>query len=242
MSEQSPFEKEVRKEILRLIKESDESACVSYISKKLNISRDWARNIFKDMESKGTGYRSGILRQIIKHRYAAWCACSAATSPNCRFKVKQGVEIIESSKALTYFSHNWRVPYLVSDFDLLHRKMRQEIVAKAKKMEIAGFTHGVASKVINMYLKTLHVVPILAMYEHLPKAQQEKINIFHPPIDGELIKALIKNNPCGKKAELKKLPPWTKMKSSDYEKTISIIKEITDGQPWSIERYWPGYR
>lgn len=242
MSEQSPFEKELTEEVLRLIKESDEAACVSYISKKLSISRDWARAMFKDMESKGTGYRSGVLRQIIKHRYAAWCASTAATSPNCRFKVQQGVEIIESSRALTYFSHNWHVPYLVQDFDLLHRKMRTQMVSRASKMGIKGFTHGVAAKIINMYLKTLHVIPILAMYEHLPDKQKEKINIFHPPVDGQLIKALIKNDVGGKRQEWKKLPPWTKMESREYEKAISIIKEITEGKPWSVEQYWIGYR
>jgi hypothetical protein len=80
------------------------------------------------------------------------------------------------------------------------------------------------------------------MYEHLPEKQQQKINIFHPPLDSILIKSLIKGNVGGKKEEWKKLPPWTKWESKDYERAIQIVKETTEGKLWSIEHYWIGYR
>ncbi|MCB9815416.1 hypothetical protein H6785_02480 [Candidatus Nomurabacteria bacterium] len=242
MKNQSPFERELYNEVQKISKESDERASVSYISRELNISRDWARNIFKEMERKGEGYRPGVLRQVIKHRYAAWCASTAAKSPRCRFAVKEGVEIIESSKSLVYFSHNWRVPFKVADFDLLHRNVRETLIKKAETIGITGFTHGVAAKLINVYLKTLHIVPILAMYEQLPEKQQEKLNIFHPPIDGQLLKSLIKKNVGGKKEEWKKLHPWTEMDSKKYEKAISLIREVTEDKMWSVECHWIGYR
>ncbi len=84
MKDWSPIEKDLYEEILAVIEDNDEKANVAYLSKRFSISRDWARNLLKMMEEKGDAYRPGILRSLVRHRYAAWCAGRASSTRKCK--------------------------------------------------------------------------------------------------------------------------------------------------------------
>ncbi|MCA9359079.1 hypothetical protein KC926_02650 [Candidatus Kaiserbacteria bacterium] len=244
MKDWSPIEKDLYEGILTVIEDNDEKANVAYLSKRFSISRYWARNLLKMMEEKGDAYRPGILRSLVRHRYAAWCAGRASSTRKCPFTVETASELIESSIGLKYFSKGWHVPLKVIDFDATHRSFREKLVNKAKQKGLKNFTHGVAAKLINIYLKTLHVVPMLGMYERLTDAERRKLGNFHPPIDSVLLEELVRSDAGGKKSIWRKYRDirWSNLKSNEYENLISEMREVTKGQLWKIEAYWQGHR
>ncbi len=87
-------------------------------------------------------------------------------------------------------------------------------------------THGVAAKLINVYLKAIFVCG--GHHDH------QRVRVLHPPIDRLLLRNLGWNN----------IGPWSHFESNTYEEVIDCIrKKIGTGQPvWKIEEYWPGFQ
>jgi hypothetical protein len=89
------------------------------------------------------------------HRLAAWAASRGASVNGCRFKVQQGVTVLEACGFNAALSRPALLP-APANLDAKHRQWRKQVIAAAKK-EGLDFTHGVAAKLINIYLKVRFV-------------------------------------------------------------------------------------
>lgn len=171
------------------------------------------------------------------HRLAAWAAStSASASPLCRFKVHQGVAVLEASGFDVSFSSPERLP----EPDALaakHREWRDAVIEAATTNGLV-FTHGIAAKLINCYLK----VRFVCGGHHT----DQRVQALHPPIDEVLLKELAAVN-FGGNARLWRgfrKARWSKFDSATYE---AVIEQVRDSLPaneplWKIEEYWEGHQ
>lgn len=169
------------------------------------------------------------------HRLAAWAACRGASVKNCRFSVEQGREILEECGFKAGFSRPEQLPEPHA-IDEEHRKWRAAIVAAAKSRGLP-FTHGVAAKLVNLYLKGRFVCG--GHHAH------GRVQSLHPPIDGLLLESLAEQDVGRKAKEWKRAAKsrWSKFGSDDYEQVIALIRASLKGAPlWKIEKYWRGYQ
>lgn len=174
--------------------------------------------------------------ELHAHRLAAWAACTAASAHKlCRFSVKDGTAILEKAgfTGALDLSHLPAVP----EADHIHRHWREIIIGAADANGYA-FTHGVAAKLINCYMK----VRFVCGGHH----QDLRVKALHPPFDRGLLEKLAKENVGGQRANWLSLhkKAWTKFDSQDYEKTIHLIRiSLPPGAPlWTIEEHWQGYQ
>ena len=171
-----------------------------------------------------------------QHRLAAWAASRAASVVAYRFNVKQGVSILEASGFKAALSCADQLPLPV-DMDRTHAKWREAIRAAARK-EGLSFTHGVAAKLINVYLKVRFVCA--GQHEHV------SVRHLHPPIDATLLKKLGKANIGGFSRQWRKFQGqrWSKFSSSRYQSVIDLIRRsLGPGVPlWMIEEHWKGHQ
>jgi hypothetical protein len=171
-----------------------------------------------------------------RHRFAAWAASRAATVNGCRFKVAQGKTIIESS-GLVEIGKNIEDLPLPDEFDEKHREWRNSVIRSAQPFQPA-FTHGVAAKLINIYLKSIFVCG--GLYT------DPKVRAIHPPIDSVLLDTLYDKNIGGLRPYWQSVRQirWSKLSSGQYEDLIVHIKLVVpQGEGlWSIEEHWQGYQ
>jgi hypothetical protein len=173
--------------------------------------------------------------ELHQHRFAAWAACRAASVKNCRFSVEQGRTILEECGFKANFSRPEHLPEPHA-IDEEHRKWRADIVGAAKSRELP-FTHGVAAKLVNIYLKSRFVCG--GHHAH------KRVQNLHPPIDGVMLESLSELNIGGNGKEWKQAAKtrWSKFGSEDYEQVIALIRQSLKGNPlWKIEEYWRGNR
>jgi hypothetical protein len=169
--------------------------------------------------------------ELHEHRFAAWAACRAASVSNCRFRVEQGRAILEKCR----FTANVSRPVLLPEPDAVdetHRQWRADIMRAAKSRKLL-FTHGVAAKLVNIYLKRRFVCA-----EHHAHA---RVQSLHPPIDSVLLKGLAEANVGGNAKEWKQAAKtrWSKFGSEDYEEVVALIRRSLKGAPlWKIEEHW----
>ena len=123
---------------------------------------------------------------------------------------------------------------LPQDIDSAHRTWRGKVIKAASTFP---FTHGVAAKLINIYLKAGFVCA--GHHEH------ERVRAIHPPIDSLLLDELSHRNIGGRRNvwdEAIKIR-WSKFNSDQYEKVIYNIREAMQGAAlWEVEKYWRGYQ
>ncbi len=168
-----------------------------------------------------------------QHLYAAWAACRGASVLGCRFKVQQGRLLLESCG----FVPNLALPSQLPDvtcMDARHRQWRVAMIQNATTHRLK-MTHGVAAKLINLYLKCRFVCG--GHHAHV------RVSRLHPPIDSVMLKALVESNVGGFRSEWKHLQNlrWSKFTSDQYEHAIALIRQSLNGEPlWKIEEYWQG--
>lgn len=171
-----------------------------------------------------------------KHRYAAWASSRAASTKTCRFSVLQGKNIIEA----VGLHHLLSDPNLLpspSQIDTTHRKWRESAIHAATSQGLTGFSHGVAAKLINVYLKGAFVCG----------GHEEHANVaaLHPPIDSLLLDELYAGDIGGQRekwAAARQLR-WSKFNSPQYESVITAIRSAMGGTAlWKVETYWRGYQ
>jgi hypothetical protein len=171
-----------------------------------------------------------------KHRYAAWAASRAASTKTCRFEVLIGKEIIEEIGLDKLISDPAKLPS-PEKTDSEHRLWRETAIKAAENRGLVGFGHGVAAKLINVYLKGAFVC---AGHEAHPN-----VVALHPPIDSLLLDELYLNNVGGLKKDwaLARKLRWSKFDSSQYEAVIKSIRKSMSNSPlWKVESYWRGYQ
>ena len=170
------------------------------------------------------------------HRLAAWAAATAArSSPLCRFRVDQGIAILEACGFNTKMSNPNKLP-TPQKIDEQHKQWRDDIIIQAEKRGF-HFTHGVAAKLINCYLK----VRFVCAGHHSHK----RVQCLHPPIDRTLLGQLAERNVSGfglKWREFQRAN-WSKFDSDQYEEVIDLIRKVSPKQAlWKIEEYWKGHQ
>jgi hypothetical protein len=172
-----------------------------------------------------------------KHRVASWAAATAAkASPKCRFPVEYGKEILEEIGLNRNFGLN-DLPN-PEEFDNFHRRLREAAVNKAGEMNIQGFTHGVAAKLINIYLKM-----IFTCGGH---HEEGKVKAVHPPIDRVLLNGLVTAR-VGNVGTWRTANGigWSSFSSVQYE---TVMKEMRKNMVerncpvWKIEACWVGHQ
>lgn len=177
-----------------------------------------------------------------KHRFAAWAAGTAASVNGCRFKVWQAKIILEdaglheASRSIVYLPE-------ANNFDAQHRDWRNNIIDAAhnyndKHGGSLRFTHGVAAKLINVYLKSIYVCGV--------NHDDPRVKAIHPPIDRILLDALYKQNIAGKRKDWQaaRRVKWSKLDSNQYQNVITAIKGILPYSAglWQVEEYWQGHQ
>ena len=215
-----------------------------------------ADNIQKAREIQPTGHPA-ISYHPAEHRFrfAAWCASSAARQSHlCRFSAATGAKLLSGSPVrwLALGAH-W-LPE-TENFDKQHEQWCEQLMEEAKALEapnrITGtFTYGVAAKLLNCYLKALFLgnlagAPFDRYAEDCPVASDNsKLSAIHPPVDRILLQSLERQNVGGKKAEwrLYKAKGWSNFNKRDYQVTIDLIRDVTDGDMWRIEKFWAGHQ
>ena len=168
-----------------------------------------------------------------QHRFAAWAASRAASVKNCRFSVEHGRAILEDCGFEANFSRPEQLPEPRA-VDEEHRRWRADVIAAARSRELL-FTHGVAAKLVNIYLKSRFVCG--GRHAH------ERVQNLHPPIDSVLLATLAELNVGGNAKEWKRAAKtrWSKFTSDDYEQVIQLIRQSLNGAPlWKIEVHWRG--
>lgn len=172
------------------------------------------------------------------HRLAAWAAStSASASPICRFKVEKGVEILEESGfTAESFTTTASLPQ-PTQLDEVHANWRTTVIAKAAGIGLS-FSHGVAAKLLNCYLKVRFVC---AGYHN-----DQKVQALHPPIDALLLGALARQDYGARGQDWGRFHRrrWSKFDSQTYQSVIDLIRAtLPAGQPlWMIEEHWEGHQ
>jgi hypothetical protein len=169
------------------------------------------------------------------HRLAAWAASRAASVKGCRFKVQTGVAILEAAGFEAKLStDDLPEPDTVDEW---HARKRRAVILGASKKGVT-FTHGVAAKLINCYLKVRFVCA--GFHDN------KRVAALHPPIDEVLLKALAANNSLNLGPQWRELRQhrWSKFDSVPYEKAIALIRRsLPPGDSmWKIEEHWKGHQ
>lgn len=104
------------------------------------------------------------------------------------------------------------------------------MIAEAKKRKLK-FTHGIAAKLINLYLK--------ARFTCGGHSDHRYVAALHPPIDSLLLKAINATLPSADRMPT----AWSKFNAKTYQAVISSLRLINAGSPlWKIEARWQGFR
>lgn len=170
------------------------------------------------------------------HLYSSWAASRASSVKNNRFTVQNGQAILNQSTIKSFIQNPDGLP--TSDkYDQVHCLWRNELIGISQNILSKPFTHGVAAKMINIYLKS--VIICGGYYNH------EKAKEVHPPIDSVLLKELASKNFNGKAKFWRKANKiaWSNFTSEEYQNVINEIRLGLEGKAlWRIEEYWKGYR
>lgn len=173
------------------------------------------------------------------HRFAAWAAARAASVQKCRFSVKAGVEILEYLGFHHMNDPDQLPPASEADIDACHAQWREDAIGFAQgSLQTENFTHGIAAKLINVYLKARFVCG--------GQAYHPRVIRLHPPIDRLLLDELAASNIGLKRKSWSMLRDegWSNYSSERYMEAVSLLREaIPPGEPlWLIESYWRGYQ
>ena len=170
---------------------------------------------------------------IHRHRFAAWAAGRAASVKACRITVEKARNLIERAELDKLLKGPDSLPS-PSDIDEDHTNWRMAIRDNAQRhYDNLPVTHGIAAKLINVYLKAAFVCG--GHHEH------EHVCALHPPIDSLLLSKMSDEKIDGRKDWGK--VPWSSLDSSQYQELVGAIRQAAAGRAlWKIEEYWIGYR
>ncbi|MBX7133068.1 MAG: hypothetical protein K1X67_10365 [Fimbriimonadaceae bacterium] len=170
-----------------------------------------------------------------RHRFAAWAASRAASVNGCRFTVQQGKAVLERAELHRLLEGTEHLPE-PDQIDAAHREWRLRVI-EAANAEGLDFTHGVAAKLVNIYLKASYVCG--GHHDH------DRVRALHPPIDAVLLAELSEQDVGGLRREWKQAMKirWSNLDSDQYERIIRNLRSSLAGQPlWQAEKYWRGYQ
>ncbi|MFJ7142404.1 MAG: hypothetical protein ACN6OP_08010 [Pseudomonadales bacterium] len=170
------------------------------------------------------------------HRYTAWAASRAASTKTCRFDVSTGKTIIEATGLHLLLAGPQLLPS-PEHIDAQHKIWRETAIEAARNKGLVGFGHGIAAKLINVYLKGAFVCAGQELHPH--------VQALHPPIDKLLLDELYDQDVGGLRAvwAQARKQRWSKFDAEQYQAVINGIREVLTGRPlWHVEAYWRGYQ
>jgi len=114
--------------------------------------------------------------------------------------------------------------------DAVHLAWSKAVIKEARKVGLE-FTHGIAAKLINLYLKARFTCGGYASHPH--------VAALHPPIDSLLLKAFNRTL-----KPLDRLPVnWSTFDYKTYQQAIGALRLGRKGSPlWTAESLWQGHR
>ncbi|MFO1017620.1 MAG: hypothetical protein U1E03_08495 [Hyphomonadaceae bacterium] len=170
------------------------------------------------------------------HRFAAWSAARAASVKEARFDVKTGRRALEDVGLEVALCAPQQLPHHTA-VDEWHREKRGAVITAFARVGI-GCTHGVAAKLINVYLKARFVCG--------GHAAHPSVDALHPPIDELLLNTMFDLDVGGLRETTWKAARktrWSKLNSDDYEQVVQGIRASLQGRPmWMIEEHWRGHQ
>ena len=113
---------------------------------------------------------------------------------------------------------------------------RSKVIEAARPLGLT-FTHGIAAKLINVYLKAAFVCG--GHHAH------ERVAALHPPIDSVLLEELARGGVGGQGAAWKKArrTRWSKFDSKQYQEVIDAVRAALPDKPlWHLEEHWRGFQ
>jgi hypothetical protein len=171
-----------------------------------------------------------------KHRFAAWTAGRAASVKGSRFKVKFIQELLRDIGFAQLVDTATLPDPDPVQVDAKHKEWRIQLLEAAERRGVS-LSHGVAAKIINVYLKTVFVCG--------GAAGDPKVMALHPPIDSVLLDALYEKDIGKEKLAWKhaRRIRWSLLSSDEYEAVVAAIRRTVGGAPmWAIEEHWKGYQ
>lgn len=171
-----------------------------------------------------------------KHRFAAWAGSRAASTKTCRFDVSTGRAIIEAVGLHDLLAAPVLLP-TPEKIDEMHSVWRETAIFEAEAKGLRCFGHGVAAKLINVYLRGAFVC---AGHEWHPN-----VKALHPPIDSLLLNELYRLDVGGLRATWKtaRKQRWSMFDTPQYQRVIEAIRAVSDGRPmWMVETHWRGFQ
>jgi hypothetical protein len=161
------------------------------------------------------------IRKEIIRQFAYWTVVSALRSGSkikSREKIIRLLKVINLGELLKVTSQE--------QYDSWHTIQTKNIVNKSEKI----LSYGWAAKIVNVYLKTLVYISS-DFYQNVKP-------FLHPPVDGILLRSLIKE---GK--NITRMPLF-KIEEEEYFKLINEMKIIMEKEGLcllEIEKYWRYY-
>jgi hypothetical protein len=164
------------------------------------------------------------------HRFAAWAASTAARQGHHSLHVVDGLKIIEGAELDKVLRGGKNVLPDENCADKWHKEWRKKIVRNAHSKGLT-FSHGVAAKLINVYLK--------AGFVTIANQNDKKVRALHPPVDAAVLDGLRAGGPG-----IPRSFRWSRLTSEQYQVVIdNIRKQLGDEKRlWMIERHFRGYR
>lgn len=164
------------------------------------------------------------------HRFACWAAATGASaSPKCRFTIEAGKKILEKAGLDARLNHPKQLPS-PARLDSAHLVWCKKVIKEAKVNKIK-FSHGIAAKLINIYLKTKFTCG--------GHSRHPNVAALHPPIDSILLKAY--NQSVSRKKRLR--TNWSTFDLKSYKGAIKALRSSNNGKPfWALEALWQGHR
>ena len=161
------------------------------------------------------------------HRFAAWAASRAASTSTLRFCVADGKAWLETVPDLKRCAGNPEELPDIDAFDDKHSEWREIIIRESRNRA----THGIAAKLINVYLKAAVI--------HSGFEERDKVKAVHPPIDRLLLTSLKMTH---KEIWRGQNLSWSTFNSDQYSDAIDKIRRTLGSNValWRVEEHWAG--
>jgi hypothetical protein len=163
------------------------------------------------------------------HRFGVWTAARAASKSLLSnleienlleaIKLKDKISALRECGDLNHTSYSIWLKDCCDE--LIEAVNASECVTLKKKR----FSHGLAAKVISIYIKTVEVIPT--------KGASTLSAVAFPPIDSILLRNI--NSKYNKKLNIR----WSKFGWPEYTLTIQALQQINGDRPmWQLESEW----
>ncbi len=174
-----------------------------------------------------------------RFRFAAWAAARASSRGCGGFTTQKAVTALQTSGLRKMVEGVTALPANPEQFDLCHIKW---CMAVQNSVDLKNFKYGRAAKLVNIYFKALFLANFGSPKSRLAEADDltTRVNAIHPPIDRLLLNELA--NHGGKHCDFFRhirTKGWTQFNQKEYESVIVKVKDITQGELWRIEEFWP---